>query len=89
MAVSDGTPLTPDELEQRQRPDGTIDDTDLVGADAAGDVTSPDELEQRQRPDGAVVTGEDVRGDEVVSADVLEQRQLVGDNDEDDDHPRE
>lgn len=86
--MADGAPLTPDELEQRQRPDGTIDDTDLVGADAA-DVTTPDELEQRQRPDGAVVTREDVRGDEVVTADVLEQRQAVGDDDEDDDHPRE
>jgi hypothetical protein len=86
--VADGAPLTPDELEQRQRPDGTIDDPDLVDDGAAGDVTTPDELEQRQRLDGAVVSAEDVP-DEPVTPDVLEQRQAVGDDDEDDDRPRE
>lgn len=41
----DTSGLTPDELEQRQRADGTFDEEPAVDADGPLD---PDEIEQRQ-----------------------------------------
>jgi hypothetical protein len=50
---SGGNELTPDELEQRQRADGTFDD-DPVLEDLPDRPLTPDEIEQRQ-----VVEGDD------------------------------
>ena len=40
-------PRSPDEIEQRQRLDGTLEEPTTIDEDAQ-DVRSPDELEQRQ-----------------------------------------
>lgn len=76
--------LTPDEIEQRQRPDGTVEAAGVADPGLDGPLT-PDMVEQRQRADGTV---EDTRDDPdgILSADVLEQRQVVEtDDDEVDD----
>lgn len=76
--------LTPDEVEQRQRPDGSVDEEPVD--ETAESPLSPDEIEQRQRPDGGVeghTTVEDPSG-EPLTPDEIEQRQRVGDDDEED-----
>jgi hypothetical protein len=50
---SDGAELTPDELEQRQRADGTFEE-DTPLEDLPDRPLTPDEIEQRQ-----VVEGDD------------------------------
>jgi hypothetical protein len=76
--------LTPDELEQRQRADGTWEPSTTIGA--GDDVPrTPDEFEQRQRLDGTFDT-RDEHTDEVLTPDMIEQRQLV-EHDDDEDRP--
>lgn len=76
---------SPDELEQRQQLDGSLDEpTSIAGEDGPLD---PDELEQRRRADGSVDL--DASREEAgasLTPDELEQRQLVED-DGSDDHP--
>lgn len=82
-------PLSPDELEQRQRADGTFETPEL-GADTPGQVADPDVIEQHQRADGRV-EGDDLVGGDVpdrpLSPDELEQRLVV--DDDEDERPRE
>lgn len=76
---------SPDELEQRRRADGAVEESvqPSVDPDLAD---SPDVLEQRRRADGgtdeAGPVDEDLEGP--VSPDVIEQRQVVDYDDEDD-----
>lgn len=75
--------LSADELEQRQRPDGTFDEPTTVGG-SASDPLTPDELEQRQRADGSyedVGTVDDPSSDP-LTPDELEQRGVLEDDDE-------
>lgn len=79
-----GAEPSPDEVEQRQRPDGSVEEPPppRVDPDLA---ESPDVLEQRRRADGTFdeePVDEDLEGP--VSPDVLEQRQVVEYDDEDD-----
>ena len=77
-------PLTADMVEQRQRPDGTVEEGDPFerGADRP---LSPDMIEQRQRPDGSLVErGDPEFGDEPLTADMIEQRQVVDDDTDED-----
>ena len=77
-------PLTPDMIEQHQRPDGTVEELDTVEADS--DVPlSPDMIEQRQRPDGALDTSRrDEAGEGPLTPDMIEQRHIVEDDDSED-----
>lgn len=80
-------PLTADELEQRQRADGSYE-TDLE-AEAPSEAAAPDVIEQRQRADGRVESS-DVVGDlpdHPLSPDEIEQRLVV--EDDEDERPRE
>jgi hypothetical protein len=71
---------TPDQLEQRQRVDGTWEPSNPIGP--GDDVPhTPDELEQRQRLDGSFDTRDEPAG-EVLTPDMIEQRQLVEDDDD-------
>jgi hypothetical protein len=69
-----------DQLEQRQRPDGSLEEPDTID-DASGGPLSPDEIEQRQRLDGSVATGTLQSSGEPLDPDELEQRQEVADDD--------
>jgi hypothetical protein len=76
-------PRTPDELEQRRRADGSLDEPD--GFDAASDTPlTPDVLEQRRRADGGFDASDigDDGSDTPLTPDVLEQRQVVEDDEE-------
>lgn len=77
---------SPDELEQRQRLDGTYETDD----DRPGEGLDPDVLEQRRRADGSFDRDEldDVTG-EPLDPDVIEQRRGVGDDDDDEPGPAE
>ena len=78
-------PLTPDMIEQRQRPDGSVEDLDPFerGADQP---LSPDMIEQRQGPDGALVErGDPDLGEGPLTPDMIEQRQVIDDDDGDED----
>lgn len=82
----DTSELTPDELEQRQRPDGTYEEETAVGADGPLD---PDEIEQRQDADGTVGSPGtlDEETDEPLDPDEIDQRRVV--ESDEDDEPRE
>lgn len=80
---SSETETTPDHLEQRQRPDGGLDEPGTV-TDATDEPLSPDMVEQRQRRDGSIEAGAVEGADEPLSADMIEQRQVVEDDDDDD-----
>lgn len=73
--------LTPDELEQRQRADGTWEEPSSF--DDAGAPPSPDVLEQRQRLDGTVDRSAYGDSDEPLTPDMIEQRQEIEDDDAD------
>lgn len=71
-----------DELEQRQRPDGTFEDE--PEGDEAAEPLSPDVLEQRRRADGELdPPGAVDASDEPLTPDMIEQRQVVEEDDED------
>lgn len=84
-----GSDATPDELEQRRRADGSIDES-VPLVDEDGEPIPPDELEQRQLQDGTFVGSgtTDHVDDAPLSADMIEQRQIV-EYDEEDDRPAE
>lgn len=76
------TELTADEVEQRQRPDGSVGDE--VDATDEGPL-SADEVEQRQRPDGTLegrTTVEETSSDP-LTPDELDQRRRISEDDED------
>jgi hypothetical protein len=77
--------LTADELEQRQRADGTWEpSTTTTSTDGP---LSPDQLEQRQRLDGSFDDGtDDLEVDGPLTPDMIEQRQVIEDDDAED-HP--
>lgn len=74
--------LSPDEVEQRQRPDGSLEEEPVD--ETAAEPLSPDEIEQRQAPDGTIEGHTTILdpSDEPLSPDEIEQRQSVGDDDE-------
>jgi hypothetical protein len=77
--------LTADEVEQRQRADGTWEEPTITGPDD-GPLT-PDQIEQRRGLDGSLEGApDDLASDVPLTPDVLEQRQVVED-DGADDHP--
>lgn len=75
--------LTADEVEQRQRLDGSFEESETVRRDTT-EPLPPDVLEQRQRIDGTVDQGGrfDEPSDEPLSPDQLEQRERLEDDDE-------
>ena len=77
-------PASPDALEQRQSADGSFDDAFPV-VDEEGEPIEPDALEQRLRDDGTYEPGvfHGVTG-EPLTADMIEQLQVVEYDDEDD-----
>jgi hypothetical protein len=77
--------LTADELEQRQRADGTWEPSTTTAP--IDEPLSPDQLEQRQRLDGSFDDGaHDVEADGPLTPDMIEQRQVIEDDDAED-HP--
>lgn len=76
--------LTPDELEQRQRADGTYERDTSVDS-GLGEPLDPDEVEQRQGADGTL--GDpgllDDPTDEPLDADEIDQRRVVEDDEDD------
>lgn len=70
------TPWTPDEIEQRQRADGTVE-SDRPAPPDEDAPRSPDEIEQRQTDDDEVDVLEEEPG-RPLSPDEIEQRQVVG-----------
>jgi hypothetical protein len=72
---------TPDEVEQRQRADGTYEEP--TSADDTDEPLSPDMLEQRRRYDGTFDEPDEVPDEPPLSPDMIEQRQVVEYDDED------
>lgn len=73
-------PRTPDEIEQRQRPDGTVE-SDTPRRRTEDAPLSPDQIEQRQSVTPDEDDGfEDVEGP--LDPDEIEQRLAVGGDDE-------
>lgn len=75
-------PLSPDEIEQRQRPDGTVEQETPRRPTADDAPRSADEIEQQQpaTPDEA---GDDLDdAEEPLSPDQIEQRMAAGVEDE-------
>lgn len=81
---------TADELEQRQRPDGSIEAQEVVD-DGSDEPLTPDMIEQRERLDGSLEQPGTVEeeSDEPLSPDMIEQRRVVEDDDEFDDREGE
>lgn len=78
-------PASPDELEQRQRLDGSLDEPSAIAGEEG--PLDPDELEQRRRADGSIDDDTARAGaDAPRSPDELEQRQVVEEDDRDE-HP--
>lgn len=71
---------SPDELEQRQRLDGSLDEPSTIAGEEG--PLDPDELEQRRRADGSVDEATEREGaDAPRSPDELEQRQVLEEDD--------
>jgi hypothetical protein len=77
--------LSADELEQRQRDEGTWEPATTVTS--ADEPLSPDQLEQRQRLDGSFDDEDRYEdADGPLTPDMIEQRQVIEDDDAED-HP--
>lgn len=88
-APEDTTPTNdPDQWEQRQRPDGAVEEPAAV--EELAEELAPDAVEQRQRRDGTVerLGAVDTASGAPPTPDVLEQRQAV-EYDEEDEPPEE
>ena len=81
-------PLTPDEIEQRQHPDGTVE-PDVPPRPTDDAPRSPDEIEQRQPATSSGQVGRLDDTDEPLTPDEIEQRTPVGGDDEDQPVPTE
>lgn len=80
-SVHPDRPTIPDEFERYQRPDGSFESPALI--DTADGPMSPDVYEQHQRLDGSyeAASSLDVDPEGVLSADMLDQRREVEDED--------
>lgn len=80
-----GGELTPDELEQRQRADGSYEQDATADEDLDRPLT-PDEIEQRQDAGGTVGSPDplDDRSGDHLEPDEIDQRRVVEIDDDDD-----
>lgn len=78
----------PDQLEQRQRADGAVEESEAI--EELAEELAPDAVEQHQRRDGTVerLGAVDAASSAPPTPDVLEQHQVI-EYDEEDERPEE